>query len=151
MSADPDRQPSRTAAAIGRELVGLLTRPVPVIATEEGAPMKPWRVGLRSELLALRRPDVGVRAVNRLLAAYTRSASYVIALAGPESQRHGLDGVAVAAVGDAHRAHARQQLAERQARRRERQQQERRREAAARPDGGSSWSPRPAPGPLGIR
>ncbi|NEJ73911.1 ProQ/FINO family protein [Rhizobium phaseoli] len=70
----------------------LLIRPVAVLPTKAGDPIRPFAVGLFNELRPLLKPDAGVTTLRRATAAYVHCRRYYFASAQPDSMRHGLEG-----------------------------------------------------------
>jgi len=90
---------SRGAIAAGPNEVGkagainaLLIRPIGLLPQVEGDPIKPFALGVWTEIRALLKPDLSVTALRRATSVYTHSKRYYFACAQPDAQRHDIDG-----------------------------------------------------------
>jgi sRNA-binding protein len=88
----------------------LLVRPIALLPSKLGDPIKPFAVGIWTDLRALMKPDVAVTALRRATSAYTHSKRYVFASAQPDSMRHDVDGAAISDVSDEDRLAAQQRF-----------------------------------------
>ncbi len=84
----------------------LLIRPIAILPTEVGDPIRPFALGLWNEIRPLLKPDISVAALRKVMASYVRSRSYQIAVARPGSLRHDINGALVGPVSDADRLDA---------------------------------------------
>jgi len=96
-----EREVAKTAA-----INALLIRPIAILPTELGDPIRPFALGLWNEIRPVLRPDVSVSALRKALATYVHARSYQMAVARPGSQRHDLNGEPVEPVSDADRLDA---------------------------------------------
>lgn len=109
-------RPPTTHRATGKEvrraneLAALLTERPAVLVTEPGQEVRPLRLGAREELIALLRPNVERRDLQRALFRYTRTIPYQLACLRPGAMRHSLDGTPIERVSEEHRAMARASL-----------------------------------------
>ena len=89
------RVPSTAGPAVlarAQALNALLVAPIGVLPAALGDPLRPFQIGLGPEILARRRPEVGVNVCERAIRDYVRSFSYRHAVAQPGSMRYDLDG-----------------------------------------------------------
>jgi ProP effector len=98
---------SRGVIAAGPNEIGkadainaLLLRPIGLLPRVEGDPIKPFALGVWTEIRMLMKPDVSVTALRRATSAYTHSKRYYLACAQPDAQRHDVDGNPVGPVSD---------------------------------------------------
>lgn len=98
---------SRGAIAAGPNEIGkaeainaLLVRPIGLLPQVEGDPIKPFALGVWTEIRALLKPDLSVTALRRATSVYTHSKRYYFACAQPDAQRHDVDGKPVGPVSD---------------------------------------------------
>jgi len=98
---------NRGAIAAGPNEVGkadainaLLLRPIGLLPQVEGDPIKPFALGIWTEIRTLMKPDVSVTALRRAISVYTHSKRYYFACAQPDAQRHDIDGNPIGQVSD---------------------------------------------------
>ncbi|MFK0276090.1 ProQ/FINO family protein [Ensifer sp. NPDC090286] len=96
-----EREVAKTAA-----INALLIRPIAVLPAKVGDPIRPFALGLWSEVRLLLKPDVSVSALRKALATYVHARSYQVAVARPGSMRHDINGEPVEPVSDADRLDA---------------------------------------------
>lgn len=84
----------------------LLIRPIAILPTEVGDPIRPFALGLWNEIRPLLKPNISVTALRKVMATYVHSRSYQIAVARPGSLRHDINGAPVGPVSDADRLDA---------------------------------------------
>lgn len=86
-----------------RAINAMLVRPIGILPSCAGEPIRPFAIGLFNEMRMLLRPGYGVTNLRRATAAYVFSKRYYFASAQPDSMRHDLDGNPVAALDAADR------------------------------------------------
>ncbi|PSS60603.1 ProQ/FINO family protein [Ensifer sp. NM-2] len=86
----------------------LLTRPIAILPAKVGDPVRPFALGLWSEIRPLLKPEISVSTLRKALATYVHSRSYRIATARPGSVRHDINAEPVEPVSDADRLDAQQ-------------------------------------------
>lgn len=88
----------------------LLTRPIAILPTEVGDPIRPFVLGLWNEIRPLLRPDLSVSTLRRATGAYLHSKRYHLAVAQPGSARHDINGMPVDTVSGADRLAAEEKI-----------------------------------------
>jgi hypothetical protein len=78
-----------------------------VLPSEVGDPIRPLKIGVRSDLAALLPDDKAHEVLGRVLRRYTRGREYLAALAAPDALRHDLAGAPVEPVAEEHKIHVR--------------------------------------------
>lgn len=96
-----EREVAKTAA-----INTLLIRPVAILPSRVGDPIRPFALGLWNEIRPLLKPDISVSALRKAMATYVHARSYQLAVARPGSQRHDINGEPVEPVSDADRLDA---------------------------------------------
>ncbi|QPB24198.1 ProQ/FinO family protein [Rhizobium sp. 007] len=99
---------SRGVIAAGPNEIGkaeainaLLVRPIELLPRREGDAIKPFALGIWTEIRALlMKPDLPVSALRRATSVYTHSKRYYFACAQPDAKRHDVDGNPVGPVSD---------------------------------------------------
>ena len=91
-----------TANDIGKAnaINALLVHPIGLLPQHEGEAVKPFALGIWSEIRTLMKPDVTVTALRKATAAYTHTIRYYFACAQPDAQRHDVAGNPVGPVSD---------------------------------------------------
>jgi sRNA-binding protein len=84
----------------------MLVEPIGILPKQPGDPIRPFTVGLFTEIKARLRPGQAVTALRRATAFYIYSKRYYFASAQPDSMRHDIDGKPVAPLTSADRAAA---------------------------------------------
>ncbi|MBD9625017.1 ProQ/FINO family protein [Ensifer sp. ENS06] len=119
MGDKPSRKnspPRNAGAVLARErdisraeaINALLTRPVDILPAKVGDPIRPFALGLWSEIRCLLRPEVSASTLRKATGSYVHSRRYQIAMARPDSLRHDINGAPVGAVSDGDRLAAQQ-------------------------------------------
>ncbi len=103
---------SARLAKFGRILQGNLKTSAPLLATEPGAPVLPFKVGISIDMLADAKDSQRTRLRNVIFPYVSRTA-YLKAMAAEGSMRHDLQGVPIEPVNDVSRERARFALASR--------------------------------------
>jgi sRNA-binding protein len=73
--------------------------------------VRPFKIGIGSEIEALLKSDAALPELRKALRRYTRSAGYLLAMAQPDANRHGINGEPVEPVSEGDRLNARQSFA----------------------------------------
>jgi sRNA-binding protein len=76
-----------------------------VLPAEVGDPIRPLKIGVRSDLAVLLPDGEAHEVLSRVLRRYTRGREYVTALAAPDAMRHDLAGNPVEPVAEEHRVY----------------------------------------------
>src|SRR3954468_13372035 len=76
-----------------------------VLPAEVGDPIRPLKIGVRSDLAALLPDGEAHEVLSRVLRRYTRSSQYLAAVAAPDAVRHDLAGTPVGPVVEEHKTH----------------------------------------------
>lgn len=93
-----------------RAINALLTHPIAILPAKAGDPIRPFALGLWTEIRQLLRPEFSVSTLRRATGAYLHSKRYHLAVAQPRSVRHDIDGISIDTVSDADRLAARERL-----------------------------------------
>ena len=96
--------------ALARSLDALLVQPIAVLPQTPSDLIKPFKLGVRPEIEALRRPEVSEAKLAAALRSYAKSVAYQSALARHGSMRHELNGTPVELVSDEDRQSAARDL-----------------------------------------
>ena len=94
-----------------RAINALLSEPIAVLPFALGDAVRPFKVGIFDDVMALLRDDVADTDLKRAISAYVRSPIYQTAIGQPGSERFGIDGVAVEPVSDKDRINAQRVVA----------------------------------------
>ncbi|MBD9490449.1 ProQ/FINO family protein [Ensifer sp. ENS11] len=86
----------------------LLTRPIAVLPTKAGDPIRPFAVGLWNGIRPLLKPEYSVTTLRRATGAYLHTKRYHFSVAQPDSVRHDIDGMPAGEVSEADRLAARE-------------------------------------------
>ncbi|NTF44676.1 ProQ/FINO family protein [Rhizobium rhizogenes] len=70
----------------------LLLRRIDILPSRPGDPVRPFALGLWSEIRPLLKPDVPVMSLRRATSAFLHSKRYYFACAQPDSMRHDISG-----------------------------------------------------------
>lgn len=70
----------------------LLVRPIGILPSKPGDPIRPFAIGLWNKIRPLMKPDVGSTALRRATGTYLHAKRYYFACAQPDSMRHDIDG-----------------------------------------------------------
>jgi ProP effector len=84
----------------------LLIRPIDLLPCPVGDPVKPFAIGVWSDIRRLLQPNTAAIALRRAISVYTHSRSDFYACAQSDALRHDIDGNAVGAVRAVDRAAA---------------------------------------------
>jgi hypothetical protein len=76
-----------------------------VLPSEVGDPIRPLKIGVRSDLAVLLPDGEAHEVLGRVLRRYTRGREYLAALAAPDALRHDLVGNPVEPVAEEHKTH----------------------------------------------
>ena len=83
-----------------------------VLPSEVGDPIRPLKIGVRSDLAVLLPDGEAHEVLSRVLRRYTRGREYLAALAAPDALRHNLAGNPVEPVAEEHKTHFRPKAAQ---------------------------------------
>src|SRR3954453_15077630 len=75
-----------------------------VLPSEVGDPIRPLKIGVRTDLAALLPDGEAHEGLSQVLRRYTRGREYMAALSAPDAMRHDLAGNPVEPVADEHKA-----------------------------------------------
>src|SRR4051812_48050805 len=78
-----------------------------VLPSKVGDPIRPLKIGVRSDLAALLPDGEAHEVLSRVLRRYTRGREYVTAISAADAMRHDLDGNPVEQVAEEHRVYIR--------------------------------------------
>ncbi|MGV1757374.1 ProQ/FINO family protein [Rhizobium sp. P44RR-XXIV] len=70
----------------------LLLQRIDILPSRPGDPVRPFALGLWSEIRPLLKPDVPVMSLRRATSAFLHSKQYYFACAQPDSMRHDISG-----------------------------------------------------------
>lgn len=113
-----DRYALEAAIAIN----ALLTQPIAVLPSAEGENVRPFMVGIRSELESRIKSNVAASDLQSALRRYVRCAAYLLATGQPDAYRHDIHGKPVEPVNEVDRGSARQSFTAVQQRRQKHRQ-----------------------------
>ena len=113
-----DRYALEAAIAIN----ALLVEPLAVLPSAEGEDVRPFMVGIRSELNSRMKSDVAASDLQSALRRYVRCAAYLLATGQPDAYRHDIHGKPVEPVNEVDRGSARQSFTAVQQQRKKRRQ-----------------------------
>lgn len=99
-----DRHAFEAATAIN----ALLIEPLAVLPSAEGEDVRPFMVGIRSELESRMKSDVATSDLQSALRRYVRCAAYLLATGQPDAYRYDIHGKPVEPVNEVDRRSARQ-------------------------------------------
>lgn len=81
----------------------MLVRPIGILPGSVGDQIRPFAIGLFSEIRPLLKPGVTATALRRAIAVFVHSKRYYFASAQPDSVRHDIDGKPLAPLSDSDR------------------------------------------------
>lgn len=76
----------------------LLVRPIGLLPQTSGDQIKPFAIGVWTDIRVLLKPGTPVISLRRATSAYTHSKRYFFACAQPDACRHDIDGNAIVSV-----------------------------------------------------
>lgn len=100
----------------------LLTEPLAFLPIAEGEDVRPFMVGIRSELESRMRSNVAASDFQSALRRYVRCAAYLLATGQPDAYRHDIHGKPIEPVNEVDRGSARQSFTAVQQRRQKHRQ-----------------------------
>lgn len=88
----------------------LLTQPIAILPAKTSDPIRPFALGLWTEIRQRLRPEFSVSTLRRATGAYLHSKRYHLAVAQPGSARHDINGMPIDTVSDADRLAAEEKI-----------------------------------------
>ncbi|WP_182522802.1 ProQ/FinO family protein [Ochrobactrum sp. RH2CCR150] len=93
-----------------KAIESLLVRPLDVLPTEIGDPIRPVTIGFFQQVSPLLKPDASVTTLRCAIGAYVHSKRYYLSCSQVDAMRHDLDGNPVEPISDADRLNAQECL-----------------------------------------
>lgn len=95
-----------------RAISDMLVRPIAILPSEPGAPIRPFAIGLFHQIKSLLKPGLTTSKLRRTTASYVHSKRYYMACAQVDASRYDLSGFAVCAMSHEDRTSAERNILE---------------------------------------